>query len=323
MNRAAEHDFREDSATVVTSQRVRPGRSDEYQRWQEKTNRIARRFDGFEGTELYPPDSPDENEWVVVFRFSHLDQLTAWLDSGARRELLDEARPLFESTPTQEVLAGGTPVRQEVITAVVSHEVRPEREREFVRWQEKVLKAQQAFPGFMGSEMFRPVPGVQNNWVVAFRFDTREHLDAWLESDVRKGLLEEGHQIFESYDVHKVGSAFSGWFDFEHGREEGVPPNWKQAMTVVLALYPTVMMLNWTVGFGLSDLGVPGYIGLFVGNVLSVSILTWFLMPLVNRVFSFWLSPARARTRRIHVLGALAVAACYLVSIVVFGLTIG
>lgn len=312
-----------DGATVVTSQKIREGRVDAYKRWQEKTNHVAEGFDGFEGAELYPPDSAEENEWVVVFRFAHVEQLTAWLDSGARRDLMDEARLLFEGAPTQEVLAGGAPApqEQEVVTAVISHSVLPGKERDFVRWQDKVLKVQEKHPGFRGTELFEPVEGIQDKWVVAFRFDTRDHLDDWLASADRERLLEEGNQYFSAYHVRKIGSAFSGWFRFGEGDEAGIPSNWKQAMSVVLALYPTVMVLNLTVGKVFNDWGIPGYLSLFISNVLSVSILTWVLMPLVNSALAFWLLPDRARSARTHVAGALVVMLCWAVFLLIFGLT--
>jgi uncharacterized protein len=318
----ASRDSTADSATVVTSQKVRAGHVDEYQRWQAETNEAAREFMGFEGAEVYPPGAGSENEWVAVFRFSGIEYLTAWLESDRRRELLAEGQRLFEGTPTQEVLRGGAPAEQapETVTAVISHVVEPGREEGFLRWQQKVLKAQEKSPGFMGSELFKPVEGVQERWVVVFRFDSRQHLEDWLASDTRSRLLEEGRDYFTSYDVRKVGSAFSGWFRFGAGAEDAAPPNWKQAMSVILALYPTVMVLNLTVGFELDSLGVPGYIGLFIGNVLSVSALTWLLMPLVNRTFAFWLLPDRARGLRVHVTGSLVMMLCYLLFIVIFGL---
>lgn len=310
---------------MVTSQKVRDGRTDDYRRWQERTNRAAREFEGFVGAEVYPPAAGEANEWVAVFRFSDMDHLTTWLDSSRRRELLDEASGLFDGPPTQEVLHGGSPAElaPEVVTTVISHEVKPGHEEGFLAWQQKTLSAQEKAPGFMGSELFRPVKGVQENWVVAFRFDSREHLDDWLESAERQALLEEGSRYFTSYDVRKVGSAFSGWFQFDHGKRDGAPPNWKQAMSVLLALYPTVMVLNLTVGYGLQRLGVREYIGLFLSNVLSVSALTWLLMPMVNRALAFWLVPSRAGTRRVQALGTAVVVCCYLVCIGVFGLITG
>ncbi|MFE9862938.1 antibiotic biosynthesis monooxygenase [Streptomyces sp. NPDC005506] len=311
-----------ENATVVTSQKVCVGRADDYQRWQQRMNEAAREFDGFEGVEVYPPAAGDENEWVAVFRFAGVDHLTAWLDSGRRQELLDEGQEFFEGSPTQEVLRGGAPAEQapETITAVISHEVKPGREEDFLRWQKKAFKAQAKSPGFMGSELFKPVEGVQEHWVAVFRFDSREHLDDWLASDVRQTLLEEGRAYFASYDVRKVGSAFSGWFRFGAGEQDNAPPNWKQAMTVLLALYPTVAVLNLTEGHWLDELGVPGYIGLFIGNVLSVSALTWLLMPLVNKALAFWLVPGRATGYRVHLAGAAVVVLCYVLFLVIFGL---
>ncbi|MFI9722750.1 antibiotic biosynthesis monooxygenase [Streptomyces sp. NPDC052396] len=307
---------------MVTTQKVRAGRVDDYRRWQDRANDAARAFDGFEAAEVYSPEAGDENEWVAVFRFSGIGPLTAWLNSRQRQELLAEAEELFEEPPTQEVLHGGAlPQRPpEAVTAVVSHVVKPGQEQRFLRWQDKTLKAQEKAPGFMGSELFKPVAGVQERWVVAFRFDSREHLDEWLASDVRKALLEEGRNYFYSYDVRKVGSSFSGWFRFGEGAQGAAPPNWKQAMCVLLALYPTVMVLTLTEGAELTRLGVPGYLGLFIGNVLSVSALTWLLMPLVNRALAFWLVPGRARGRRVHVAGAAVVVLGYLLCIAVFGL---
>ncbi|MFE1174866.1 antibiotic biosynthesis monooxygenase [Streptomyces sp. NPDC058773] len=325
MSARASRDSMALNATVVTSQKVREGRADEYQHWQERMNRAAREFEGFVGAEVFPPGAGEANEWVAVFRFSAMDYLTAWLDSAVRQELLDAARDLFDGPVTQEVLQGGSPAQQapEVVTAVISHEVKPGCEEGFLNWQQKTLKEQEKAPGFMGSELFEPVAGVQSNWVVVFRFASREYLDDWLGSDVRKKLLEEGSNYFTSYDVRKVGSSFSGWFQFDHGEERTAPPNWKQAMAVLLALYPTVMVLNLTVGYGLEKIEIREYIGLFLSNVLSVSALTWLLMPTVNRLLAFWLVPARARTRRVQILGTAVVVFCYAVFIGVFGLITG
>ncbi|RAG83582.1 antibiotic biosynthesis monooxygenase [Streptacidiphilus pinicola] len=309
-------------ATVVMSQKIRPGHEGDYQRWQEKTNQVARTFDGFEGTELYPPGPGEENEWVAVFRFSRIDQLTAWLNSSTRQNLLGEGGALFEEAPKQEVLSGGKKTR-DAVSAVISHDVRIGREKEFVQWEEKITEAQREFAGFMGSELFRPVEGIQENWVVVSRFDTRDHLDDWLDSELRGKLLEEGRQYFSAYEVRKVGSAFSAWFTFGEETPEGVPPNWKQAMTVLLALYPTVMVLNLTVGRVLTSEGVVGYLALFIGNVLSVSILTWLLMPLVNKALAFWLEPKRSQSVRGQVAGAAVVVLGYVALIAVFGLTAG
>ncbi|GAA2265864.1 antibiotic biosynthesis monooxygenase [Kitasatospora cystarginea] len=308
---------------MVLSQKVRKGCEVDYQHWQDRMTALARGFEGFGGTEVYPPGESAEGEWVVVFRFGRLDQLTAWLDSPERRRMLEEGRPLFEGPLTQEVLAGEPPA-QEAVTAVISHRVTPGREPQFVHWQAKLQKVQEKSPGYMGGELFRPVPGVQENWVSVVRFDTQEHLENWLTSAARRRLLDEGRDAYASFDVRQIASAFSGWFHF--GRTTAtidIPPNWKQAMCVVLGLYPTVMVLNLTVGRALQAANVPGYLALFISNVLSVSILTWAVMPLINRILRFWLVPGPTAPGRTHLLGVLAVAFGYAALLALFGWTVG
>jgi antibiotic biosynthesis monooxygenase (ABM) superfamily enzyme len=307
---------------VVISSKVREGIEADYRRWQRKINDAMRSFPGFLGLEVYPPIPGEQQAWVVVFRFSSTGALTGWLDSETRRRLLDEVRPLLEEPPELEVLAGEPPAG-EAVTAMISHDVRRGRERDFQRWQGKVGKAQEKFPGFLGVEAFEPVPGVQEHWVVMLRYDSRAHLDDWLESDTRKKLLDEGRDYFADFDVRTVKSAFSGWFRFNGGTAQEPPPNWKQAVSVVLGLYPTVMILNLTVGRGFAALRLPGYLAMFISNVLSVSILTWLMMPLVNRIFASWLSPSGGGSTFTNIAGALAMVLCMALLIAVFGLITG
>lgn len=307
---------------MVISSKVREGREVDYRRWQHKINDTARSFAGFEGSDVYPPISGEQDAWVVVFRFSSTGELTGWLDSETRRRLLDEVRPLLQEPPRLEVLAG-EPAAREAVTAVISHNVRPGRERDFQRWQDKVRKAQERFPGFLGFEAFEPVPGVQPNWVVMFRYDTREHLDDWLESGTRERLLAEGRDYFADFDVRTVNSAFSGWFRFNEGTALETPPNWKQAMSVLLSLYPTVMILNLTVGRAFEAVRLPGYFAMFISNVFSVAILTWLMMPLVNRIFASWLSPGGGGSIFTNIAGALVMVVCMALFIAVFGLIAG
>jgi uncharacterized protein len=309
-------------ATVLISQRVYAGREHDYLNWQEKLDQAARGYPGFVATEIQPPHPEAERTWTVVYRFATISQLKDWLGSETRQDFQKKGSPMFDGPVTEDILAGEAPER-DIVTAVVSHRVRPGREDEFMAWQDRVEKAEEKFPGFMGSELFKPVPGVQENWVVLFRFDTQEHLRQWMDSETRQKLLKEGEQHVASYDVRQIGSSFSGWFRFADQTTGRPPPNWKQALSVVLALYPTVMFLNLTLGRALLTAGLPGYISLFIGNVFSVSILTWLLMPLVNRVFSFWLAPARRDGIWINIVGTACVVACFIFFIVFFGLVTG
>jgi len=61
------------------------------------------------------------------------------------------------------------------------------------------------------------------------------------------------------------------------------PPAWKQALTVLLALYPTVMALSY-VNPLMSNFSLP--LQMLSGNILSIALLTWLVMPWVTQ--GFW-----------------------------------
>ncbi|MGH2987560.1 MAG: antibiotic biosynthesis monooxygenase, partial [Solirubrobacterales bacterium] len=158
-------------ATVVLSQSVKPGRDEDFRRWQEGVNRAVASFDGFLGTEVVPPGGEDR-EWTVIYRFGSRPQLEQWLASSARAEHLDRGADLFDAPASQRVLIGKP--AEEFVTVVVSHPVEADRVEEFLAWQQRVIDAERTFPGFGGSELFRPVPGAQDEWTTVFRFDTQE-----------------------------------------------------------------------------------------------------------------------------------------------------
>lgn len=304
------------SATVVVSQVVRPGKADEYAAWQQDVTETVGDFPGFQGTEVFPPVAGVQDEWVVLYRFDTSEHLLGWMNSDAREAVLDRGRDLLQSPATQQVLAGGTEAPR-AVTAVVSHHVRPDQERDFLKMQARMEAAQRTFPGYQGSETFRPIEGIQDDWTIVFRFDSRENLERWMQSPERRDLLQESAK-FSDYQVRTVGSSFGSWFRFESTDDAPTTPNWKQAMSVLLALYPTVMVLTLTTGRWMNDAGVPVWLAMFVGNVLSVAALTWLAMPAVTRVLRVWLRPHVSR--RIQALGVAAVVAGYGLSLLVFAL---
>jgi antibiotic biosynthesis monooxygenase (ABM) superfamily enzyme len=58
-------------------------------------------------------------------------------------------------------------------------------------------------------------------------------------------------------------------------------------MTVLLGLYPTVMVLFVLVGPSLSFLGIA--LSMLISNVLSVSLTQWVVIPPLMNVLSPWL----------------------------------
>ena len=59
------------------------------------------------------------------------------------------------------------------------------------------------------------------------------------------------------------------------------------ALTVLVALYPTVMFLAIFLAPHTKGLGLAG--SMLVGNAASVAMLEWLIMPVVRRILGPWL----------------------------------
>ena len=279
---------------------MKRGRQADIERWQTEVDRTVSEFSGFLGNDV--ATSADPSEWTVIYRFDSKSNLQAWLTSTERDEMLDRGADLFDGPASQHVLVRGGDA--DVITVVVSHPVAAADENDFLLWQERVTDAERQFAGFRGAELFRPVPGVQDEWTALYRFDTDEHLNAWLESSERERLLGEGTR-FREFRLHRISSPFGSWFAPPEGQEGGAgPAQWKTALSVLAGLYPTVVLLTLAISAVWKSAEL--WISLLIGNILSVSLLTWVVMPAVTRALRFWLAPEGGEsTARLDSLGAL------------------
>jgi antibiotic biosynthesis monooxygenase (ABM) superfamily enzyme len=286
-------------ATVVISQPLKRGRAEAVRRWQEEVNRAVSGFAGYLGNDAAA--SGDGDEWTVIYRFDSKPHLLSWLSSHERDDVLGRGADLFDGPASQQVMIRDQGADQ--VTVVVSHPVDPDHEEEFLAWQRRITDAERMFPGFQGAELFRPVPGVQPTWTALYRYDSDEHLDAWLESDERRQLLGEGTR-FRDFELRRISAPFGSWFAQPGEQEAGASPaNWKTGLSVLVGLYPTVVLLT----LAISEIWPSASLwqSLLLGNILSVSLLTWVVMPIVTRALRFWLVPGRGGfTVRTDIAGA-------------------
>ncbi len=98
------------------------------------------------------------------------------------------------------------------------------------------------------------------------------------------------------FRLKSLPTGFAAWFaGLVNEPKGGLPPSWKMALTVLLALYPTVMLLTILVVPYLSPLGQAG--SMLISNALSVSILQWAVMPMLEKLLGPWLRANQERQR--------------------------
>ena len=288
--------FSRNMPTVIASQKVHPDRLPEYHRAQRKLNELVQRQPGFSGTEIIAPVEGLQEDWVAVFRFDSNENLQKWLHLPERVRLVEELNAALSEPPAYQVVADNETVAKPA-TAVFSHRIRPGREEDFADWKRRIIRARIRQPGHLGSEMFAPVPGVQDGWVDIVRFDCPENLEKWLKSPERRRLIEEALEFSESIEARPLATGLENWFRLAGttGGEEGNVPIWKQSLLVLLALYPTIMIMGFVTAPLARVLPHPVYI--LVGNMIGVAVLAWILMPRLSRWMAFFLHPAPVRPR--------------------------
>jgi uncharacterized protein len=268
--------------TVIVSRRVVPGREDEFRSWNGRLQAAAASFPGHVSSEAQPPSEVHPGEWIIVYRFATQPELDAWLSSDERRALMDEGADLLEG-PTREQRVAVPDPATHAVTAVISQRIDPTQLPAFERAQAEIVRRMQAFPGFLRADVAEPVPGVQDDHVIVFSFSTRADLDRWLRSDTRREALRTLDPLVEGQRTINVVEGFAGWFT----GSDGEPLRWKQAVAVLIALYPTTLTLGWLQRTLVPD--VPWVPALFVSNVIGIALLTWVLMPRITAWLGPWL----------------------------------
>ena len=207
---------------------------------------------------------------------------------------------------------------------VTEHIVPKGRDFAFKRWHNKLVEASKQYDGFLRCDLCPPLrckdPVVK--WYYIFHFDSPEHLNQWMESSDRKEILESGQEIFSAYRFKSFTTGLEGWFSALSGNSEYkglAPPRWKQILTVVLGLYPVVMMQ--AIAFSLFGIMQSWSLGssMIVNNLITSTILSLYVMPFVSKRLSFWLKPAyRPVSIKTNLIGAAIVTVSLVLMAIVF-----
>lgn len=300
--------------SLITVIKVRLDAKNAFSIWQEKFNGAVSAATGFISLEMSPRQSKDHTAWTSIQRFNSNKHREEWERSQERAHLLKEVEPILID-PIEDIESdaaeGSSSVTQVFVTRVT-----PENYAAYREWASKIQQVEAQFPGYLGIYIQAPEKGKIGNWITILRFDTVAHLDAWLASDQRKRVVEEAEKIVQEVQSHRVVSPFAGWFSNITQATGEAPARWKQTMLVLLVLFPLVMLeikfLNPLTS------GLNRSFATFIANAISVTLVSWPMMPIAIWFLSWWLAPGMVQNRRKLVLGTAIILGLYLIEIAVF-----
>jgi antibiotic biosynthesis monooxygenase (ABM) superfamily enzyme len=188
--------------------------------------------------------------------------------------------------PATDPLLPGDLIGTRVSTVVVQR-VPADRVSRFLECQRALIGAAKAFPGYQSTELIPPSEERPEEWVAVIHFDDQQSLQLWLDSPVRAEWVKKLREDIGDFELKTLPSGFGIWFaGLATGPDRPPPASWKIAMTVLLWLYPVVMVLAVLTRPLIPLLGIAAV--MLISNTLSVAIGQWLTMPLLTNLLRPW-----------------------------------
>ncbi|PJJ66951.1 antibiotic biosynthesis monooxygenase [Chryseobacterium geocarposphaerae] len=93
-------------ASVVISHHILDGKQQEYEQWLDEIVPLTRDSKGFIDHQIVRPIKGLTFVYTVIIRFDTIENLRSWMDSDARKRLIDKAAPLFRKNDYYKIKSG-------------------------------------------------------------------------------------------------------------------------------------------------------------------------------------------------------------------------
>lgn len=175
-------------------------------------------------------------------------------------------------------------------TVVITHRVRNGHQQFYEEWLNEIGPVCKAFPGNLDLQIIRPISGLTCTYTIVIRFDHRENLENWINSSIRKQLIEKVTPHFATGDDFYISSGLDFWFTPEGARAK-IPVRWKQLLVAWSAIYPLVLIVPLCIIPVIQKLGLPTnrYFITFCVSGTIVFLITYVVMPQYTKLLKRWL----------------------------------
>lgn len=175
----------------------------------------------------------------------------------------------------------------ETVTGIIVHHPRREAYDEYERWLVEIGLACRQFPGYLSTDVIRPIGG-HDSYTVIIRFAGVEALRAWIESDVRRSFLQRIEHALEKGDRYVIQTGLDFWFAPPAVKP---PRRWKQFVLTLSAIFPLTVIVPWALSPLLANLHGTG--GMLLGKLVAASVIVYLMvyliMPHYTRLVAKWL----------------------------------
>jgi antibiotic biosynthesis monooxygenase (ABM) superfamily enzyme len=180
------------------------------------------------------------------------------------------------------------------VTATVTRRIKPGHEAAYEEFLAGISGAAKAFPGYLGEEVFRPASGESGEYRIVYRFDSSAHLRGWLDSSEHAAWLESAGPHVAGPMQAEFLTGLESWFTLPAQAGAPAPARYKMAVLTWVTIFPLITLV---VVVSAPDMGVlPLVPRLAVTTLMTVSLMTWVVIPRVTRLLRGWLYPGPTAT---------------------------
>jgi antibiotic biosynthesis monooxygenase (ABM) superfamily enzyme len=174
------------------------------------------------------------------------------------------------------------------VTTAVTRRVKPGHEAQYEEFLEGVIATASRFPGYLGTEIFRP-DRHGDNYRIVYRFDDAGHLRDWLDSDEHAAWLARAEPHAAGATQTQFLTGLESWFTLPADPGAPPPPPCKMALLTWITIFPLISGI--VAAFGPTLGSIPLVPRTAITTAIAVPVMTWILMPRVTRLLQHWLFP--------------------------------
>ena len=177
-------------------------------------------------------------------------------------------------------------LRNQQVTAVISHYIRPGRESGYEAWLEGISATARKFEGHEGVTILRPQAGSRKEYVIILRFDKYQNLCQWMRSPERQEWIEQAKPLTEKPENVQILTGLEALVSLPNTASPP-PPKYKTALVTWIGVFICASTLGYFLAPFLA--GFPYLLRQAIMTGLVVVLLAYVVMPRLTRVFYKWL----------------------------------
>jgi hypothetical protein len=175
---------------------------------------------------------------------------------------------------------------EQPVTGLVVHQVQLGKEKIFEQVLTELINSAKTVPGSLSVTVMRPEEG-KSDYKVLFTFNSETNLAAWRSCETHRQIIQKMYDVSAEPPTRFTLSGLETWFSLPSPRVMTPPPRWKMVLVTWAVIWPLLCVtipLEWMV------IGpLPLFVKLAITPAITISLLTYIIMPSVVWLLSGWL----------------------------------